>query len=238
MKNQMVFQRREIKYLITKEQKAWLLSQMAAYITDDTYGRNTICNLYYDTPSYLLIRRSLEGTAFKEKLRLRSYGAAKSGSETFIELKRKCQSLVYKRRMGLPEAEAMAYLAGKRTGTNTQISQEIDYFLGHYQSLHPTVFLSYDREAFYGIDTPDFRITFDENILWRNQALSLCDGIYGAPILASNQVLMELKIPDAIPLWFSALLAEKRIYKTSFSKYGMAYQAMQTKLYTGGKQYA
>lgn len=89
--------------------------------------------------------------------------------------------------------------------------------------------LSYQREAFYAKEDSDFRITFDDNILWRTENLSLCSGIYGTPLLDSDKVLMEIKTADAIPLWLTSLLSQKHIYKTSFSKYGTAYQ---TQYYT------
>jgi hypothetical protein len=35
---------------------------------------------------------------------------------------------------------------------------------------------------------------------------------------------MEVKIPEAMPLWLSAKLDELKIFPTSFSKYGNAYK--------------
>ena len=35
---------------------------------------------------------------------------------------------------------------------------------------------------------------------------------------------MEVKVSDTIPEWLIQKLSELRIYKTSFSKYGKAYQ--------------
>ena len=74
MEYQNVFKRYELKYLMTKKQKEKLLLVMEPYMKADQFGRSTIYNIYYDTPDYALIRRSLEGPVYKEKLRLRSYG--------------------------------------------------------------------------------------------------------------------------------------------------------------------
>ena len=57
---QTVFRRYERKYLLTMAQKETVLKAMQPYMTLDKYGRTTIRNLYYDTDSYLLIRRSIE----------------------------------------------------------------------------------------------------------------------------------------------------------------------------------
>lgn len=224
---QTVFKRNEIKYMITLEQKAKVLEAMKPYMKLDKYGRTTIRNIYYDTDTYLLIRRSIEKPAYKEKLRIRSYGRAAPDSTVFVELKKKYKHVVYKRRISLPEKEAMEWLSGERHCEKyTQISEEVDYFLDYYKTLHPTVFLSYGREAFYANDGSDFRVTFDDTILCRQEDLSLGSEVYGTPILPEGMVLMEIKCSGGIPLWMTKILSEEHIYKTSFSKYGTAYQTM------------
>lgn len=47
----------------------------------DAYGAYTICNIYYDTGDWRLIRKSLEKTVYKEKLRIRSYGVPTGGRQ-------------------------------------------------------------------------------------------------------------------------------------------------------------
>lgn len=240
MTYQTIFKRYEIKYLITKEQKKRILSEIELYIEGDQFGKSTICNIYYDTPQYLLIRRSLEKPVYKEKLRVRSYGMAAHNSEVFVELKKKYQSIVYKRRVNVTEGAATAYLnRGKALPFQSQITEEIDYFRRLYKELEPAVFLSYCREAFYAKEDQNLRITFDEEILWRKEDLSLCAGIYGNAFMPKNQVLMEIKTAGALPMWLVKILSENNIYKTSFSKYGMVYQKIQLEHeIMGGKQYA
>ena len=143
---QTVFKRYELKYLITKEQKEAILSDVEPYMALDKYGRTTIRNLYFDTDDYRLIRRSIEKPSYKEKLRVRCYSQAQEDNTVFVELKKKYNRVVYKRRIALPEKEAMDWLCSNGNNPETQISQEIDYFLEYYKNLHPTVFLSYQRE--------------------------------------------------------------------------------------------
>ncbi len=224
---QTVFKRYELKYLLTAQQKAAVLSAMEPYMKLDQYGRTTIRNLYYDTDSYLLIRRSIEKPVYKEKLRIRSYERATTDSTVFVELKKKYKHVVYKRRLSLSNAEATAWLAGEEyVRKHTQIENEIEYFRGFYGSLHPTVFLSYEREAYYTRDGSDFRVTFDDTVLCRQEELSLTAPIYGTPILPEGKVLMEIKCSGGIPLWMTAVLSREKIFKTSFSKYGTAYQTL------------
>lgn len=222
---QTVFKRYELKYMLTKEQKEIITAAMAPYMKLDKFGRTTIRNIYYDTDTYLLIRRSIEKPAYKEKLRIRSYDRANPDSTVFLELKKKYDHVVYKRRVFLPEAEALNWISGEKPcQKHTQISEEVDYFLDHYKTLHPAVFLSYEREAYFSKDGSDFRVTFDDNILCRQEDLSLESDVYGTPILPEGNVLMEIKCSGGIPLWMTSVLSEEHIYKTSFSKYGTAYK--------------
>lgn len=224
---QTVFKRYELKYMLTLEQKEMILNAMEPYMLPDKYGRSTIRNIYFDDDSYRLIRRSIERPVYKEKLRVRSYDLAKSDSTVFVELKKKYQMVVYKRRLALPEGDAMKWIGRQEVPLeSTQISREIDYFIDFYGNLTPKVFLSYEREAFFDREGSDFRITFDENILARTDDLTLCSPPYGKQILDSGKVLMELKCAGAIPLWMVAILSREKIYKTSFSKYGTAYSTL------------
>lgn len=224
---QTIFKRYEIKYMLTTEQKQKLLEIMEPYMALDKYGRSSIRNIYFDTDTYRLIRNSIEKPIYKEKLRIRSYGRASEDSTVFVELKKKYNHVVYKRRISLPEAEAMEWVCNRiPCGKQKQIQREIDYFIDYYETLHPAVFLSYEREAFYAMDGSDFRVTFDDTILCRENDLSLCSDAYGTLILPEEKVLMEIKCSGGIPLWMVQALSEEHIYKTSFSKYGTAYQTM------------
>lgn len=227
MSYQTIFKRHEMKYILTKEQKDKIVKAMSTYMSPDKYGRTTIRNLYFDTDNYRLIRRSIEKPVYKEKLRIRSYHQADANTLVFVELKKKYKGVVYKRRIPLSKQDAMTWLCeGKFSSKRTQIVDEIDYFMKYYGNLHPTVFLSYEREAYYAKDDSQFRVTFDENIRCRQSDLSLKSDADGNLILNNDLTLMEIKCVGGIPLWMTHVLSEEHIYKTSFSKYGTAYQTL------------
>ena len=224
---QTVFMRYELKYLLSPQQKQRVLGAMEDFMEPDRYGRTTIRNLYFDTDNYRLIRRSLDKPAYKEKLRLRSYGPAGPDSAVFVELKKKYEEVVYKRRVSLPQRQAMDWRLGQeKCPLDTQIAREVNYFLIFYQTLRPAVFLSYERQAFFAKDGSDFRVTFDENILCRQESVSLEAPVYGTPILPEGKCLMEIKCSGGIPLWMTQVLSREKIFKSSFSKYGTAYQTL------------
>ncbi|MCD7880232.1 MAG: polyphosphate polymerase domain-containing protein [Clostridiales bacterium] len=239
MGTQMIFRRYELKYLLTQEQKQAVQEAMEPYMALDRYGRTTIRNLYFDTDSFLLARHSIEHPAYKEKLRVRSYREASPELPVYVELKKKYDSVVYKRRLALPEEQAVDWLAGLNAPpVCTQIAREVEYFRQYYRTLAPRVYLSYEREAYYDRNGGDFRVTFDENILSRTDDLTLEAPPWGQALLEPGLTLMEIKTSGGIPLWMTHVLTELHIYRTSFSKYGTAYQNFLLPCVQGGKRYA
>lgn len=220
MKYQSCFKRYELKYIITKEQMSNILEQCTDKIQEDLYFHSIICNIYFDTENNSLIRKSIEKPIYKEKIRLRCYGIATEDSSVFLEIKKKYKGIVYKRRSVLKYQD----YKNKNLVCDTQINKEISYMFSFYKELYPKMFLSYERLSFVGADNENLRITFDNNIIYRTYDLELDKGIYGTKLLDENTYIMEIKCNSAFPLWLVKLLSQSKIYKTSFSKYGMAYK--------------
>lgn len=229
MATQMTFKRYETKYILTISQKEELLGIMKEHMEADCHGKSDILSLYLDTSNFLLVRRSIEKPQYKEKLRVRSYGIADADTIIYLELKKKFNSIVYKRREGMREKQFEQYLETKVPCKDTQIMRELDYAVKRYDNLAPSILISYEREAFFGKKDSEFRMTFDENILWRDYDLSLCSSIYGEPAMAPGKVLVEVKTTGAIPLWLVNFFSMHNIRSTSFSKYGTAYLAKYNK---------
>ncbi|WP_240842792.1 polyphosphate polymerase domain-containing protein [Acidaminobacter sp. JC074] len=217
------FKRKELKYVITKEQKSLLLKAISDCIVPDKYEKYMISNVYLDTIDKRLIGYSILKPLYKEKIRIRSYGRVNSDEHVFIELKKKYKGIVYKRRISMPYGESKAYLLGSSSRTG-QIENEIDYFLEYYGELYPSMLIAYNRHAFSGKEDATLRITFDDNITWRDYDVNLSSEIYGNKLLDDNQCLLEIKCSSAMPIWLARALSENHIYKLSFSKYGQAYK--------------
>ncbi|MBQ2115565.1 MAG: VTC domain-containing protein, partial [Lachnospiraceae bacterium] len=98
MAEQSIFKRYEMKYMMTKKQRRYVLEAMLPYMKLDDYGHTTIRNIYFDTDDFRLVRRSIEKPVYKEKLRIRSYKQVCGDDKVFIELKKKYDGVVYKRR--------------------------------------------------------------------------------------------------------------------------------------------
>lgn len=221
---QTVFNRYEKKYVLPEPVYLELRSRLQPYMQEDQYGLHTICNIYYDTADSYLIRHSIEKPHYKEKLRLRSYGIPTMESTVFLEIKKKYEKIVNKRRIQLTLEEAYDYVErGIRPNADSQILREIDFFLQRYPLVRG-IYLAYDRIAMFGKENSEFRITFDQNIRSRRAMMGLENGDFGKKLLPDGYYLMESKILGAAPLWFAEILSELKIYPVSFSKYGNIYQ--------------
>lgn len=234
---QLVFNRVEQKYILSQKQYEALIKNLPSNVKIDKYGVHTICNIYYDTKTNEIIRNSIEKPIYKEKIRIRSYGIPTLESNVFLEIKKKYNGIVNKRRVRLTLQEIYDYIENKiKPKSEMQILKEIDYFLGRY-NLDKKIFIAYDREAYFDEKDESFRMTFDRNIRSRECDVRLENGDYGEKLFKEDYLLMELKTNGAIPLWLVKNLSELKIYPTSFSKYGEIYKKGRLLNVKGEKKY-
>ena len=223
-----VMKRYEMKYILSPEQTAYIKEKLRGHMQLDKYGLTSIASLYYDTPDYRLIRTSIEKPPFKEKIRLRSYGLATETSPVFLELKRKTERIVYKRRVSTTIPAVNAFFSGDgEICADGQIAREIAYFRDYYGTLVPACLIIYDRNAYFE-PSGDLRLTIDHNPRYRVENLNLTTSMEGVSLLKDGHTVLEIKVQEAMPMWLSRILADGQIYKGSFSKYGEAYKQQAT----------
>lgn len=219
---QLSFERREAKYLLTDGERLALEVIMSGHMLPDEHGPSTVRSVYYDTPSLLLARRSAESPTYKEKLRLRAYGKPVKGEKVFVELKKKCAGIVYKRRTVTDINTAGMLLDPNRPPRPdaSQIEREISRAAMRYEGLAPRVYLAYDRTAFYERDNRDLRMTFDRRVRarWDDPRLSVTDGT--DQLLEDGISILEIKTSRAMPLWLVSAISELRLKPAHWSKYG------------------
>jgi SPX domain protein involved in polyphosphate accumulation len=199
----------------------------------DRYCQNgnmyTVNNIYFDTPTFNIIRNSVSKPAYKSKIRMRSYiTEAQESDVTFLEMKKKIGGVVNKRRIvgKLIDIETFVNTREKPKHISLQQNQvfnEISYALD-VEGSKPAVYLTYKRIALFANNDPTVRVTIDEDILARTTDVSLRSKRYGQEVLPKGYYLMEIKINGAFPLWLSHILTEMNIHPTSFSKYGKFYE--------------
>ena len=222
-----IMKRLEKKYLIDSSIYPKLQEKIAQVTDLDKYnkkkGAYTISNLYYDTSDNNLIRTSSSRPKpmYKEKLRIRSYGIPAENDKVFLEIKKKYNGVVSKRRTTFELSEAYEFIKNgyiePKEYMNKQVLMELEHFVRLY-NLSPKLYLAYDRLAYVG--EKGLRITFDTDIRTRRHDLGLEKGDHGENLVDGDLCLMEIKVAGAIPLWLTKLLSEHEIYRQTFSKYG------------------
>lgn len=235
-----VFDRIEKKYLITKAEKNKIKRIVQKHLSRDKYYKSKVFNLYFDDDNYNLINESIDWTDFKYKIRARSY---EGYDRVFLELKTKIRApennLGYKRRVMITHDDFKQLIDKKRSlkslveqssesPYDIQIAKEIDYLIAK-NNLKPKILVIYNRESYKNDD--DLRITFDENLKFRHNNLSLNsrknDKIY---FKDNRKIIMEVKARGALPLWFVKTLSESKVYPERFSKVGNVYQELRKEL--------
>lgn len=234
------FNRKEVKYRLTGEQLEMLKRASEEHLPAGEYGRTVVNSIYLDTRERSVIARSLEKPLYKEKLRVRWYGAQRleDAAAVFIELKKKFDGVVYKRRLQVSAASARSFLnggscmtldaaglsgaEGEPTFQHIQIAREIEEARRRLGCVRPSVLISCERTSFGSDDEGALRITFDERL----RALGMFDGESRFQLMASDHAIMEAKCMRAFPSWLVHALSDAKAYPSSFSKYGAFYQIM------------
>ena len=60
------FRRVEKKYILTKKQYLEIKKNIEEKMIEDFHGKSTICNVYYDSPDFRLIRNSITKPVYKD----------------------------------------------------------------------------------------------------------------------------------------------------------------------------
>jgi hypothetical protein len=218
-----VMRRSELKYHLSKEQLAFFKNKIEEHMRVDKYGLTTIFSIYFDTPTFTVINKSIERPKYKEKIRVRSYGLTNETSPVFLEIKRKNDGVVYKRRIVTTEAQVNSFLNENDELNKTQIGRELVAFKEKYGKLEPKYLIISDRLA-YIKDNSDVRVTLDLNPRYRIDNLNLHSSSEGIPLLEEGDAILEIKVQNSVPIWLTKILTEGKIYKTTFSKVGNAHK--------------
>lgn len=215
------FRRYEKKYLLDEAQYLQLMEKLKDHVKQDKFFEANIRSIYYDTKKFELIRRSIEKPEYKEKLRVRSYNEPKPDDLVFVELKKKLDGIVYKRRTKAYAGEVLNDIYECRF-SDPQVGKEIRYALQYYDRLRPAVYIGCNRTSYVANEDKNLRITFDKDIRYRMKKLSLkaCEE-YDKPV--TDKIVMELKVRNAMPLWLTEILDEVKAYPRGFSKVGTAF---------------
>lgn len=225
----LVFNRFEKKYVLSIDVYHEILDKLLLKMNLDKNNVDEfmkVQSIYFDTDNNDYIRNSISKPYYKEKIRIRGYNFIDSDSELFLEVKRKIDGKVNKRRTNIKLSDIDNLIENNTIEYNNeymnkQVLNEINYILNR-DHLLPKLFVSYERCALVD-NHSDLRITFDKNITGSSNKISF-NIKTDQQLLNSKLMIMEVKTCYGMPRWLLEIIENNDIKKASFSKYGTSYK--------------
>ena len=223
--------RYELKYLIDEPCARQVRDFVRSYLKRDPYARPAmkyaypIYSLYLDGPGLELYRASFQGQKNRMKLRIRYY-AYNGNSPLFLEIKRRVNDVVLKRRAVIKRDALNGILAGysprladlydQADGESYDVLHE---FTNLRNAMHaaPKMIIYYEREAWVAPDDDSVRVTFDRQAGGAKYAHTLEPAKFDPARIES--VILELKFDDRFPTWMRELARACDLYRTKMGKY-------------------
>lgn len=237
------FERLELKFAVDELTADRVREHILGVCEPDAYNRDdpqhpgyTITSLYLDSPTLLFHRAKLRGDAYREKLRIRSYGC---DSPAIFERKVRRDDFVLKTRSLIHQAEANKVLEHGADSASEDGYLERFLHAAWASAVEPTLLVRYRREAFASQVDDYARVTFDREIAVQpveHFTLAGCEDEWQSlqPYLDARrsqpQVVLELKCESDIPGWMIALVKDLGLVRCSISKYSIGILASQKDL--------
>ena len=233
------FKRIETKYIVSKDKLDKLIQDLKEYLVEDDYPISTISNIYFDTEDFDVLLDDDFGAKRKEKVRMRTYlSHPKADSQVFLEIKTKDQEGIGRKYRLLSTPSSIISFITKGhldvSITDTVVIETVKKLQRDYRfAIKPRMYIYYDRyslkekKSIEGYDYNKIRITIDQNLIYRDENVSLFAGNHGAPLLDDSTVIMEIKAPGNKPQWLQDILDKYGLMEHKFSKYSCAYHKSQ-----------
>lgn len=197
-----VFERKEVKYVLSSDQREAMVGALCGRMAPDAYGTTNVVSRYFDTPERLLIERSLDKPTYKEKLRVRSYGFPAEEDQVFVELKKKYKGIVYKRRVGCSYAAARAYMGGLAYEEACEAYPLPDSLLAAASTSSRSLQIAREIDAFKARWAP-----------LRASMVTLCDRIAYAPIVSGGGESEDPEVPSTLRITFDANVSYRDLFE-------------------------
>lgn len=235
------FSRKEYKYFVPTYLLAELRERVRIHAELDPYCEDLpqfcyqVRSIYLDTPRDRFYFEKLDGHRNRKKLRIRVYNEQGSSAFAFLEIKRKRDDGVYKERarVALDQIEGLlnggdfpAPQAGPRS---VPVSKFV--YLVKTLNLTPRVLITYDREAYFGKDDDDVRVTFDLHP--RSLDAPLLQDIYreqDLQLFTEPNFIFEIKFNDRLPFWARMVIRDFCLRREAISKYCRGLRAWKSAL--------
>ena len=217
--------RHEYKFLISGADAELLKLRLPRIMERDPHageaGRYTIRSLYFDDVNAAAYYEKMDGIDSRTKYRIRFYNY--DSSVIKLEKKEKLGNLTRKTAQTITKNDARALEYALSTGcpdTPDGLTEELRLACNS-RGLRPRVLVDYDRTPFL-CKAGNTRITLDENLRTRPYIAHLFASPRAmTPVLAADQVILEVKFDDFLPGYLADALADIPKAPMAISKFAM-----------------
>ena len=186
------FKRIETKYVVSTDKLDKLIQDLKEYLVEDDYPISTISNIYFDTEYFDILQDKHLGDKRKEKVRMRTYlSQPKIDSQVFLEIKTKDQEGIGRKYRLLSTPSSIINFITKghldASITDTVVIEKVKKLQHDYKlAIKPRMYIYYDRyslkekKSIEGFHYNKIRITIDQNLVYRDETVSLFAGNHGS----------------------------------------------------------
>jgi hypothetical protein len=229
------FDRFEMKFVITRDQREALMEDMLTRMKPDENAVDgafyPIVSLYYDNADRDCYWEKVQRYPNRRKMRVRVYGSldGRLPPTVFVEIKHKCDGRGVKRRLLCTLEEAYQVADGQDIGPRSKVLDrrliEEIHMLVNQRQFRPCCAMRYDRHAFADRDPEsDLRVTFDTGIAYRFDDLEVIpdDRRFAHYLLPDGYSVMEVKVTGSVPFWLTHMIGHHHCILQGHSKYNNA----------------
>ena len=203
--------RHELKFFISPGQYQVLSRMLRSTLTPDPHGDENnqyhIRSLYFDTVFDSALYDKINGTADRDKYRIRIYNF--SDAMIRLECKSKYRDLISKRSVAISRDLAEQLISADPTGLDTTASGLVSDVFREMRTnlLHPVVIVDYLREAWLH-PAEEVRITFDMQLRSGLNSIDLFNPhVPTVPPFDHEEIILEVKYNQVLPPYINNLLS-------------------------------
>jgi hypothetical protein len=228
--------RYELKYVVSPVTAAAIAGRLTGRCHLDANGTDGYYvneSLYFDSPRFDFFFHKLDGVQLRKKVRIRRYGDRGPWDKVFVEIKSRKGPYISKSRFSLDQPSLHllvnplqpALRPESLTPAEVGVYHEVISLARLFQ-LRPVIFIGYTRRSFWAEGNERLRITFDKDLSYDVVNQNCFSPLVSSqPILAADQIVMEIKANGSVPLWLLELLQEYECNMVRLSKYCLGVQA-------------
>ena len=202
--------RHELKFFISPLQYQVLSRTLKATLNSDPNGDENnqyhIRSLYFDTAYDSALYDKINGTANRDKYRIRIYNF--SDQMIRLECKSKFRDLISKRSVRITRDLAEQLISADPTGLESTASGLVSDTFREMRTnlLHPVVIVDYLREA-YLHPAEEVRITFDMQLRSGLNSVDMFNPyLPTVPPFDHDEIILEVKYNQVLPPYIASLL--------------------------------